>query len=213
MRSKLKTAPTARPVTVEQVVQNSRLDDSVSPDQLPDFSFIESLIEAATQSIDGKDGWLGRSICTQVWTIYLDAWPEPTRDTRYKEIDREYGVVLPFLPIQTVNSVEYKDLSGIQQTLAPNKYRLTNDEPNRILLPAYNETWPDTLDDIESIEIEITTGYGDADAVPAPIKQAIVMMVEEMYNNRGETIPLQFLTTNPVVQRLLAPYRVYKGVF
>ena len=58
---------------------------------------------------------------------------------------------------------------------------------------------------LRNIAIAFTAGYGDAESdVPAPIREAILEIVADLYANRGETnveTPLAALA-------LLAPYRV-----
>jgi uncharacterized phiE125 gp8 family phage protein len=54
-------------------------------------------------------------------------------------------------------------------------------------MPAYDEDWPDYLDDYNSIVVTYVAGCGNANEVPAILKQAIKMLVAHWYNQR-ETV-------------------------
>ena len=59
---------------------------------------------------------------------------------------------------------------------------------------------------IDAVAVEFTAGYGDAGAVPQPIKQAILMTIADLCSHRGDDAAL----VGPQAQALLAPYRIFR---
>jgi hypothetical protein len=59
---------------------------------------------------------------------------------------------------------------------------------------------------IAHMEVEFTSGYGATpDAIPMPIKHALLLIVTNLYENRGDTA---FGIWTDAVEALLAPYRI-----
>jgi uncharacterized phiE125 gp8 family phage protein len=76
--------------------------------------------------------------------------------------------------------------------------------PARLALKA-NASPPVNLRALNAIAIAFTAGYGDAESdVPAPIREAILEIVADLYANRGDTAEEPSLAA----LALLAPYRV-----
>jgi uncharacterized phiE125 gp8 family phage protein len=70
--------------------------------------------------------------------------------------------------------------------------------------------WPQPGQAANGIEIDFTAGYGDAAAdVPAPMRQALLLLVAHWYEHR---CPIEVgapdMVIPAVVSDLLAPYRV-----
>jgi len=83
-------------------------------------------------------------------------------------------------------------------------------EPGRIILQP-NESWPSgTLYTDKPIKIVFVCGYGLAVAVPENIKDAILVKLEDAYNNRGQVvIGLSVNKIEDVVDSLLRNYVVH----
>ena len=213
MQLSLVTAPSTDPITVAEVVANSRLDTSGSPPLPVDNTLVQTMIKAATTAVDGKDGWLNRALVSQTWKLYLDKFPSSNRDTKYEDVNRKNGIILPLPPVQSVTHIKYKDTSGTLQTLSASLYSLSNMKDPGIIVPVYGQTWPETQDVIEAVEIQFVAGYGAETAVPKAIKQALLMMVEEMYNNRGETVLSPMIKETNAVGKLLSQFRNHERMF
>lgn len=174
--------------------------ESPTPD-VPDAQYILALTEAAVMLLDGPSGKLGRCLLSQTWRQTVDhCWPPVI------------GLTLP--PIQSVDAVKYIDGDGVQRTLAPSAYRVTGAGSWLTeIAPAYGQTWPTVRWQAETIEVEFTSGYGTgADDVPAPILQAIRLLVGHLYQNR-EAVNVGNITGEiPFgVRSLLAPLKVFRG--
>jgi uncharacterized phiE125 gp8 family phage protein len=126
---------------------------------------MESFIKAARQTIDGRDGWLGRALNTQTWKLLLSGFPcEPIR--------------IPLPPLISVESVKYYDLAGDLQTVDPGDYRILAGARPEITPTG---SWPSAACRADAVEILFTAGYGPAGSdVPEPIRSAIALMVSHL---------------------------------
>ncbi len=170
-----------------------------------------------------------RALITQSWKLVLDSFPMPAMNissanwygpqwgvgpgplsVTMPDGRTLYEIYLPMAPLQTVESIKYLDQNGVQQTLDPGQYKVDAvSEPGR-LTPAYGCTWPATQNTASAVEIAYTCGFGAAAAVPAGIKQWILMRIGSMYEFREEVAILGRARIDPLpfVDGLLEPYRV-----
>jgi uncharacterized phiE125 gp8 family phage protein len=136
-----------------------------------DDALISAFVQAATDEIDGPDGWLGRALCTQQLLLTLDAFPPG-------------AIKLPLPPLQVVNSIKYINSEGVLTTLAPSAYRVLDlGDPARVE-PTWGTSWPRTRGDSGAVSITYTAGFGDPADVPERIRQYIRMEVGHFYENR-----------------------------
>jgi uncharacterized phiE125 gp8 family phage protein len=182
------TPPTGDPVSRIEAKAHLRVDHTA------DDTLIDALISAATQSAENTTQ---RALLTQTLEMRLDAWPASR-------------VWLPRPHAATIVSVKYTPYGGTEQTLASAAYALrTGTDPgqlifDRLLLPG------DALATLAApIAIRYTAGYGLAAAVPAAIKQAMLLMIGHWYANR-EAVSIGNVTNEVpmAAQYLLQPYRV-----
>jgi uncharacterized phiE125 gp8 family phage protein len=190
------TKPTIEPVTLAEARAHLRVD------LVDDDGLIEGLIRTVREYVEVHV--LRRALLTQTWDMYLDAWPESDR------------VDVPLPPLQSVSWVKYTDDTGAISTLASGSYLVdTVREPGRVVLKS-GYTWPaTTLQVVNGVNIRFVCGWSAAADVPKPIKQAILLMVGDLYENRENTLIGQGLTIKELplaVQALLMPYRVYTWV-
>ncbi len=152
---------------------------------------VEAMVAAATAHIDGPTGWLGRAIGVQ------------TLEARFDGFDCDLR--LPFPPVSSVTSVKYLDGDGVEQTLAADLY----DDFGGLLEPAFGGRWPTARRVREAVRVRYVAGYA---TLPHPIRAAILLMVGDLYRNRGEavigTISGQ-VAMSTTVTNLLAPFRVF----
>lgn len=161
-----------------------------------DDSYIKGLIEAVIGTLDGPAGWLGRALVTQTLE-----W----RGDDFGSCD----IPLPYPPIAQILSVKYDDEAGAEQTLPDTTYRLVG-QPNmpRMAL-SYSATWPAVRGQSEAVRIQYEAGYGSADDVPKPIKQAILLVVGHLYSNREAVVVGQTAIELPMAAKmLLFPFQI-----
>lgn len=166
-------------------------------------AFVEGLVAAVTGHLDGPDGWLGRALGAQTLEAKLDS---------FAAMD---GLRLPYPPLIDVASIKYLDSSGDEQTADPSSYEIRGD---RIGL-AYGQSWPTPLDHPESVRVRYRAGYvanPEADplvnALPAAIRAAILLMVSDLFENRGSVVTGTIASEIPMqgaVRNLLGPYQIW----
>lgn len=182
------TPPAEEPVTLAEARLHLRVD-ATGEDAL-----ITALIQAAREWCEQHTG---RAFVTQTLRYRLAQFP------------RCRTVELPRGPAQSITSVGYVDPALSVQTLDAAKYGLAADaSPPRLEL-APSLSWPDTYDAQDAVTITYVAGYGAASAVPFPIKQAILVMVGELYSRREDAVAgMTIQAAQMGVERLLAPYRI-----
>lgn len=159
-------------------------------------ALIAAYVAAASGSIDGPDGWLGRALGVQTLEIWL-----PTFGTCG-------WISLPYPPAIEVQAVEYFDEAGDLVTLDAEAYTLRCD----MLRPAWPQSFPAAAwrgATGDALRIEWTAGY---EVMPAPIEAAILLMVGDLYAHRETAVSGMAAAAIPMsttVENLLAPFRVY----
>lgn len=178
--------PPAPVVTVEEARTHLKVEHN------DEDTLITDMIAAATGHIDGPDGWLGRALGVQT----LEARCEVFRD----------AMPLPYPPIVDIVSVKHLDAEGVERTVLASDYEVRGS----LIGLAFGRRWPSVGCHPEAVSVRYRAGYA---AVPAPIKAAILMMVDDLFRNRGEavvgTIAAQVSMT-PTVANLLSPFQVWR---
>ena len=169
----------------------------VAPESAEDAD-IESFITVARDAVEGH---IGRRLINQTWNYYIDEFP--CKD----------HIKIPYAPLVSVASVKYTDCDGTVNTMSTDDYIVdTNSEPGRIVLP-YDGSWPsDTLYPVNPINIEYVAGYGTSTNIPKIIKQAMKLIVGDLYVNRENSRDTKYgeLKEIPLAaKRLLANKRVW----
>ena len=183
----LTSGPAAEPVTVGEAKAHLRVDGT------GEDALIASLILTSRLHIETA---LGIALITQSWRLELDSWPMAR------------PVLLPMRPLQAVGAVRVRGIDGSPTLVASDNYLVdTVGTPPR-LLPV-NAGWPAPGRRIGGIEIDLTAGYGAAATdVPAPIRQALLLLVAHWYEHRD---PIEIgapETRIPgIISDLLEPYR------
>lgn len=183
----LVTAPTVEPVTLAEAKTHLRVDGT------DDDTLISALITAAREHVDGRDGWLGRALCTQTWDCHYDTFPD------------DGLLYLPLAPVQSVTSVKYIDPDGVQQTFSSDNYALGADldwSPRVIL--GWDKSWPSIRAVPEAVTVRVVAGYA---SVPRPICQALLLLIGHWHEHREAVMEGTFREVPTTVSALLTPYR------
>ncbi|MGQ4273401.1 hypothetical protein [Terrihabitans sp. B22-R8] len=123
-----------------------------------DDAYIEMLLRAAQQSIDGPHGTLGRAIGEQVLEYAFSGFTQGSG----------CAIRLPMPDAKCIVSVTFGD----GDTIAPDRYGLADG----VLSPAHGFYWPAGM-----IRVRYRAGWDQAD-VPEPIRIAIIMMAAQLKN-------------------------------
>lgn len=185
MGASVVTKPTLEPVSVAEARAHLRLDANESDGVLAAY---------ITAARTWAESYTRRAFISQTWDVKFDHW-----------MGEE--LVLPLSPVASITSVTYYDVNGAVQTLASNQYQSVNLGDFPRLVPAYDVDWPDLRDRPEAVTVRFVAGYGaTADLVPQPIRTAILLHVESLYDRNPASRELLEGTRDA----LLDPYRVVR---
>lgn len=207
--------PSAEPITLDQAKAHLRVTFAQEDD------LIGSLVTASRRYCESA---LKQGLVTQSWTMYLDGFPaaggyynKAIRDVWSGSgglpsglgfypgmVPNSTGVIdLPRPPILSVDAVRYFDFAGDVQVVDPSLYVVSLGTPARIQ-PQYSTVWPIARPTIDAVQVDFTSGYGaDGSAVPATIRQAMLLCISHWYNNREWVSDGSFATVPQTVQALL----------
>ncbi len=186
-RVKVTTAPTWEPVTLADAKAHLVVDGSA------DNVLIADLITVAREACEDITG---RKIPSQGITITMDAWPRSAREQWWDGM-REGAIAslvnsepidLPGVPLQSVESITTYDDANAATIVDPATYFIDasdDNQPGRVCL-RYGATWPSDLRPINGIVIEATVGYATAPATPSALRRAVLMILADLYANRGD---------------------------
>lgn len=190
---RLITAPESEPISVNEAKLHVRLDGD------DENAIVYGLIVASRAS---AEKFLGRALMTQTRELTLDDFPD----------DDNCPIRLPAPPVQSVTSVKYYDENGTLQTWAGANYQtdLVSEIPR--LMPVFGGTWPVTkYGSFNTVQVRYVAGYGvNGGAVPEPIRQAILLTIGELFENRSGFVVGSGVAELPhTAQALLMPYRAW----
>lgn len=177
------SVPAVEPVTLAEARAHTRVDDTA------DNSLVSALITAARRM---AESYTRRVFITQSWTMYRDQAPTES----YLEIPKA-----PLLGITSI--VTYSDTDAATTFSSSNYYVDIATKPGRVVLRS-TASWPTFTRTANGFVVNFVAGYDATGAgVPADIRQAILMIVAHLYENRGDSV-----SEIPAVARaLLDPYK------
>jgi uncharacterized phiE125 gp8 family phage protein len=184
----LTAAPALEPVSLAEAKAHLRVDGTAED------TLVASLIITSRLHIEAA---LGLALVTQGWSWFLDAWPAAAE------------VPLPLRPVQSIAAVKLYAPDETVEVLSPATYLLDGGNVPPRLVRQAALPWPRPPRLANGIEIAFVAGYGNAAAdVPAPIRQAILLLVAHWFEHR-EPVQIGTLaaTLPAMVADLLQPYR------
>lgn len=186
----LTSAPASEPITLEEAKAHLRIDTA------DEDALIASLILTSRLHIEAA---LTIALTTQSWRLVLDRWPKSA------------SVIVPVHPLQSVAVVRTLAADGTPKVVPPSSYLVdVASTPGRLIRTG--TTLPQPGRSSGGIEIEFTAGYGaEPGSVPAPIRQAMLLLVAHWYEHRDPIeIGAPEAAIPHAVSRLLAPFRRYR---
>jgi uncharacterized phiE125 gp8 family phage protein len=158
------SGPNNLPVTLEQVKEQLKIDYDTDDDLLTLY------IEAAT---DLFQSYTNRILINTTFKTYFDCFRQSFELARSK--------------LQSLVAFQYL-VNGVFTDVDSSIYYVTNEVLySRVYIPD-PENFPTDKDDLyQSISIEFVAGYGDDSTdVPADIQSALLQVVADLYENRGD---------------------------
>lgn len=187
----LDTAPVAEPVTLAEMKLHCRVDHD------DDDTILTAQIQAAREWIERQ---CNLSMVQRTYTASLPRFVE--------------RIELPRRPVIAVSAIQYwsTDSPSSLLTLDTSKYRVNEGEG--YLYRNYSESWPSVDCRHDAIQITYTAGHAPNSAspvdhaanVPEALKQALKLLVADMYELREETITGTIVSARGAVKALLDPY-------
>lgn len=181
------SGPAAEPVTVAEAKAHLRIDHNAED------VLIGSLILTSRLHIEAA---LGIALIAQGWRLLLDRWPRGTH------------VHVPLSPMIGVSEIRVRDADGTPAVVPADHYAVDVASASpRIVREA--ASWPEPGRSTHGIEIDFTAGFGGAAGdVPAPIRQAVLLLVAHWYEHRD---PIEIGSDATVIphgiSELLMPWR------
>lgn len=200
------------PVTLAEAKTHLRIDVTDSAYTIDD-SYITTLIGVAREWCEN---YLDRSLIDKTLIQSYDDFTfgnMPVWGKDFKPI-ADYmlpALALPGSPIRSVTSLKYTDINGIEQTLAATEYSLFVRNERGYLILGYGKSWPQIRPEPDAVRITYVAGYATVADVPVAIKQAILLMVGDLYENRSRQTERP-LSVNSTVEALLYPLKMWGGV-
>lgn len=179
-------APTGQILTLDEVKAQLRIPFTDEDALLADY------VQLATEYLEGfngRAGYLGRALLTQIFELRLDEFPSNSTaypPGAYPTYSMAAPIVLPMPPLQSVTGIQYLDGALTLQTMDPATYTAeTAMLQGRITLPQ-GQAWPDDVaQQQDAVRITFVAGYGPtAASLPAGIRQAAKLLIGMYYLNR-----------------------------
>ena len=149
-----------------------------------DDTYIANLIKAAQDMVET---YTNRRLMTGTYDLKQSSWNK--------------RIVLPYSPVASITYIKYYDASNVQQTLGTTEYFYNvKEDPVEIF---YINSEPSLYDyRSDAVTVRFVTGYV---TVPEALRQAILLLVGDMYENRLDYPRERFSTWKMLCQ----PYRVF----
>lgn len=163
-------------------------------------AFIGGLLRSAQVMVENH---VGMSLAPRTLRMRASHWPGCQ------------GLVMMYPPVVAVASVKYLDDAGVLQTLPTSNYDVDIDGNLRPTISlAWSQTWPILRRHPAPVQVEYTSGKAAANC-PAPLKEAIRMIAQDLYENRESQITSQYfgersVIENPSMRRMLMPYTLWE---
>jgi uncharacterized phiE125 gp8 family phage protein len=146
--------PSGECIHLDEAKNDRRIDDTA------DDAKIRALIAAARQAVESKTR---QQLLHARWQYVLDAFPAPGCAS-FVPIGASvsippYAIRLPHAPLVAVESIEYLDMDGAWQTMAPSDYVVNAGMTPAIVTPCFGKIWPIPLPQVSSVKITYTAGY------------------------------------------------------
>jgi len=157
-------------------------------------TLVEGMIAAAVATIDGPDGWLGRSLGAQTLEARFDAF-------------HGNSIRLPYGPVLNLVAVEYLNRADEPVQADIDDFELLGAN----LVPAGSSwAWEGCSLRREAIRVQYIAGYEDE--IPPAARAAMLLMIGDLYRNRDTTAVVQMskVPMSTSVESLLEPMRIYR---
>jgi len=160
------TGPTVEPISLVEAKDHLEI---IASDTTHDAK-IARFISAAREQLEDDTNYV---LNTQTFTLSM---------TRFPIV---HPITFPVMPVVSVQSVKYRDLDNVEQTLSTDVYKFSS--ARRSISLKYDQDWPAYTPEEDGIIIAFTAGFGaTAASVPALCRQAILLQLAKWFVHRGD---------------------------
>ena len=183
------TAATSTAVSLDEVKAHLKIASA------SDNTYLTNLISVATEMVQN---YTGQILITSTIDLTLPYF------LNRMDINRT--------PVSSITHVKYYDSDNSIQTLSDANYTETvskDDSSDQSpvgasILPSDSFTYPSTYPRMDAVQISFEAGYEDSDAVPMAIKQAMFLIIGQLYLNRTDMV----YRMPTLSEYLLNPYKL-----
>lgn len=177
--SLVKVGSATEPITLAEAKDQCRV--SINEDD----TLIYSLTIAAREAVETI---MRMGLSGQTYDMYLNNWWSG-------------DLLLPMPPLQSVTSIKYTDIDGVQTTWSSSNYYVSTAQiPGRVVLKNSVSFPTVELKEVDAIVIRFVSGYADPGHVPELLKRAMLLIVGHLYENRENVIIGQGIATMELPQ-------------
>ena len=198
MALSLTSAPATEPVTLAEAKDHLRVFHGDDDSYISNFVIPAARVWAETVT--------HRAFITQTWVLKLNG----------------FGcggpIYLPRPPLVSITTITYTDTAGTAGTAwAASSSGYTLEQPSgehalhASIRPSYSVSYPSTRDIVDSVVITYVAGYGAASTVPKGIKHGMLMVMDDLYRQRGSQVTGTIQTRALVAaESLLSPFIAHR---
>lgn len=190
---------TTEPITLATARLHLRIDAVGSPPSHPDDALVTNLIKTAREAVEA---YTELTVAQTTYALALDEFP----------VD---AIELGTYPINSITSITYTDINGATQTLSAGSYIFDSySKPSKIFPTTI---WPHTKQVPNAVIVRFAAGFTDGLSpndypMPVALKQAMLLYIGELYENREAINVGNLVTTIPYgMIHLMTPHRINMG--
>ena len=188
--------PASEPVSLEEAKSWLRLDSG------DEDAIVTALVASARAAVEAATSKL---LVMQTWRLVLDEWPRVATGFCSVAPPGSAMLTIPLGPVASITAIRIYDASGTPQVVSPATYALRGAPDDRWI--DFIAAPPSPSRTRAGIEIDIVAGFGAPADVPQPLRQAILMLVARLYENRGDGMEPAPEHLRGAVHSLIAPFR------
>lgn len=182
MHLKQTVKPDSLFVTLEMVKDHLRLPKTYTAED----DMLNLYLNAAIKTAEDKTN---RQLMPATWTLKCDRFPSK--------------FVINKTPLISVESITYLDSAGVERTLDSSKYLVNAQAEPFEITPAYGFSFPSARLQANSVTVTFKAGYADFESVPSNIISGILLIVDDLYKNRGTIVIGRLVSTIPMTAESL----------
>jgi hypothetical protein len=208
LKEVLPVSPPTEPITLTQAKAHLRVTASA------DDTYITDLITASRCACEK---FTGATLVPRSYQLALDCWPgrgdiwwDGVREGSMDVLTGGYGGVikLPQPPLVAVSEIGVYDDADVKTVFSATQYYVDAEDQTsygRIVLRR-GSVWPPALRVANAIVILFTAGYGQVSGptVPPEFTQALKLMLQFLYRNRGDAANAEMMVGPCGASSLLA---------